>query len=400
MWCSRRTPTSGAPGSKTLTRAVGSIAEPLLLVLLRARTMPGRSTSPGVTQVLCVPRERSRKYGVMARSASKRRCSARATTRQRRLRWRSSTRDGSHVERRATARMRHQRGRQLNRPGIPPFPASTTFRGRVSQGAMAARRRPARQARRARRHGRERDADRSGAGAESAERPDDLPALAALGARGPEYFRPVCAAQAVAAAPRPVLCAWYRFRCSSPAATALHAGLRSIRLADPGLDQRANERPAHAHRVHRARARRRQDLRRQARARLPAVREAHAARQRWFRTLHRDNVELVTDRDPRGDAERGIATERGALHELDAIVFATGFQANRFLSADGDRGPRRALAATRNGATTRARTSASPCLASRTCSACTDRTRTSPTAAASSSTASARCTTRSGACAC
>ncbi|HMI92731.1 MAG TPA: hypothetical protein VK509_15250, partial [Polyangiales bacterium] len=50
----------------------------------------------------------------------------------------------------------------------------------------------------------------------------------------------------------------------------------------------------------------------------------------WFRTLTRDNVELVTD--PIASVnERGIAMRSGRQYDLDALVFATGFQANRFL---------------------------------------------------------------------
>ncbi len=50
----------------------------------------------------------------------------------------------------------------------------------------------------------------------------------------------------------------------------------------------------------------------------------------WFRTLTRDNVELVT-----GAIERvvpgAVVTGDGSRRELDVLVLATGFQANRFL---------------------------------------------------------------------
>ena len=50
----------------------------------------------------------------------------------------------------------------------------------------------------------------------------------------------------------------------------------------------------------------------------------------WLAALKRDDVELVTD--PIAEIrEDGIACASGAFHPVDAIVFATGFHANRFL---------------------------------------------------------------------
>jgi 4-hydroxyacetophenone monooxygenase len=51
----------------------------------------------------------------------------------------------------------------------------------------------------------------------------------------------------------------------------------------------------------------------------------------WFRSLTRDNVELVTDGISR-ITETGVMTEDGVVHEVDVLVCATGFQATRFLS--------------------------------------------------------------------
>ncbi|HIF63923.1 MAG TPA: NAD(P)/FAD-dependent oxidoreductase [candidate division UBP10 bacterium] len=50
----------------------------------------------------------------------------------------------------------------------------------------------------------------------------------------------------------------------------------------------------------------------------------------WFGALKQDNVDLVTDGIKRVTAT-GIECEDGSQHELDVIVFATGFHANRFL---------------------------------------------------------------------
>lgn len=50
----------------------------------------------------------------------------------------------------------------------------------------------------------------------------------------------------------------------------------------------------------------------------------------WLSTLQRDNVELVTD-GIREITPHGVRTDDGVEREVDAIVFATGFHANRFL---------------------------------------------------------------------
>jgi 4-hydroxyacetophenone monooxygenase len=50
----------------------------------------------------------------------------------------------------------------------------------------------------------------------------------------------------------------------------------------------------------------------------------------WLAALKRDNVELVTDPIAAITAS-GIRCESGAEHSVDAIVFATGFHANRYL---------------------------------------------------------------------
>jgi 4-hydroxyacetophenone monooxygenase len=51
----------------------------------------------------------------------------------------------------------------------------------------------------------------------------------------------------------------------------------------------------------------------------------------WATTLKRDNVQLITD--PIAAIEpSGVRTEDGAAHDVDVIVYATGFQASRFLT--------------------------------------------------------------------
>ena len=51
----------------------------------------------------------------------------------------------------------------------------------------------------------------------------------------------------------------------------------------------------------------------------------------WFKTLQKDNVELVTD--PIGAIEEtGLRLEGGGFHKADALIFATGFEATRLIS--------------------------------------------------------------------
>jgi 4-hydroxyacetophenone monooxygenase len=51
----------------------------------------------------------------------------------------------------------------------------------------------------------------------------------------------------------------------------------------------------------------------------------------WFKTLTRDDVSLVTDRIT-AIAESGVMTGDGTLHDVDVIVYATGFDVVRFLA--------------------------------------------------------------------
>jgi 4-hydroxyacetophenone monooxygenase len=51
----------------------------------------------------------------------------------------------------------------------------------------------------------------------------------------------------------------------------------------------------------------------------------------WARTLKRDDVQLISDGITE-ITETGIRTDDGAVHEVDIIVFGTGFQASDFLT--------------------------------------------------------------------
>ena len=96
----------------------------------------------------------------------------------------------------------------------------------------------------------------------------------------------------------------------------------------------------------------------------------------WARTLKRDNVELVSEQITE-ITPQGVVTADGVEHEVDVIIYGTGFKASEVPDAD-DRSPvGPASTCTSNGTATLGPTSASPCRASRTCSASTGRTRTS-----------------------
>ncbi len=50
----------------------------------------------------------------------------------------------------------------------------------------------------------------------------------------------------------------------------------------------------------------------------------------WYQTLARDDVSLI-DEPIRRFTETGIETEKGVIHDFDVVIFATGFNTNRFL---------------------------------------------------------------------
>ena len=52
----------------------------------------------------------------------------------------------------------------------------------------------------------------------------------------------------------------------------------------------------------------------------------------WYRTLRRGNVTLI-DQAVTAVTDTGVATESGEKHEADVLVWATGFQATRFVSS-------------------------------------------------------------------
>ena len=59
----------------------------------------------------------------------------------------------------------------------------------------------------------------------------------------------------------------------------------------------------------------------------------------WAETLKRDNVELLTDKIEE-ITPRGVRTADGTEHEADVVIYATGFQASKFLTPMTVRGRR------------------------------------------------------------
>ena len=89
----------------------------------------------------------------------------------------------------------------------------------------------------------------------------------------------------------------------------------------------------------------------------------------------------------------GIVTADGALHELDCVIYATGFKTNEFMFPMEITGIAAVSCAT-IWAAARTRISAWPCRAFRRCSSCTGPTRTPRVARSSSTTRHRRHTSR------
>ena len=117
----------------------------------------------------------------------------------------------------------------------------------------------------------------------------------------------------------------------------------------------------------------------------------------WARALKRDNVAADHRRRSARSRRHGIVTADGVEHEVDVIIYGTGFQASKFLTPMTRARAAAASTCTSSGPATPAPTSASRSPASRTCSASTGRTRTSSSTAASSTSPSAGCATSSAA---
>jgi 4-hydroxyacetophenone monooxygenase len=132
----------------------------------------------------------------------------------------------------------------------------------------------------------------------------------------------------------PLYRAWYRLRLNWIYHDKLYRALqRDPAWTDPTTINAANE----GHRKYftnyiRSELAGREDLLERAVPNYPPFGKRMLQDNGWFRTLKRDNVELVVD--PISEIRpRGIATSDGVFHEADVLVFATGFDVVRFISS-------------------------------------------------------------------
>jgi 4-hydroxyacetophenone monooxygenase len=152
--------------------------------------------------------------------------------------------------------------------------------------------------------------------------------------RNADYFSEVSPGKKWLLRHVPYYAAWYRFRLFFTHADGLHADLhvdpewphfrRSINAANDRIRNTLTQ-------YIESELGDRHDLRAHAVPDYPPFAKRMLLDNDWFRTLTRDNVELVSE--PIAEVnERGIVLSgSGRQLDLDALVFATGFQANRFL---------------------------------------------------------------------
>jgi 4-hydroxyacetophenone monooxygenase len=127
---------------------------------------------------------------------------------------------------------------------------------------------------------------------------------------------------------------WYRFRLSWTFMDKVHASLQKDR--DWPHPERSVNALNDAHREHFAKylldeLEGRPDLQRKALPDYPPFGKRMLLDNGWFRALRRDNVELVTD-GVTALTSTGVQTADGTEHEVDIVVFATGFQAQKPLT--------------------------------------------------------------------
>ena len=150
----------------------------------------------------------------------------------------------------------------------------------------------------------------------------------------PNYFAEVSDGMKWALAHIPFFARWYRFQLFWAFADGLHASLK----VDPNWDDGGKS-------INAKNARHREYMVRYLRSKLggnsplldkvtptyPPYGKRILIDNNWFETLQRGNVDLETGRIARIVPE-GIETEDGRRIELDAIIYATGFQASKVLA--------------------------------------------------------------------
>jgi 4-hydroxyacetophenone monooxygenase len=149
----------------------------------------------------------------------------------------------------------------------------------------------------------------------------------------PDYFRPVSEGKKWLLRHVPYYAPWYRFRLFFTNADGVHAGLhvdpawphprRSLNATNDRIRKMLTEYIDRELGEH-------TELRDKVLPDYPPFAKRMLLDNHWFRMLTRDNVNLVTD-PIEAVTPSGIRTRDGIQHDLDAIVLATGFQANRFL---------------------------------------------------------------------
>lgn len=222
---------------------------------------------------------------------------------------------------------------QLNRPSVPELPGLESFAGPAFHSARW-------------RHDVELRGKRVGVVGTGASGMQIVPKLAEQCAQvaifqrspqwsvpNPDYFRSVGAAKQWLLRHVPYYAAWYRFRTFYVSADGLHA---SVQL-DPSWPHPERSLNADNDRIRsmlvehiRRELGDRHDLLDKCIPDYPPFAKRMLLDNGWFRTLTRDNVELVTE-DIARVTPTGVELKGGATYELDALVFATGFQATRFL---------------------------------------------------------------------
>jgi 4-hydroxyacetophenone monooxygenase len=150
----------------------------------------------------------------------------------------------------------------------------------------------------------------------------------------PNYFLEVSPGKKWVLENIPFYARWYRFQLFWAFADGLHEALK----VDPGWadSQRSINRTNNRHRLFMERFIRSElgddsPLLDKVIPDYPPYGKRILIDNRWYQTLKRPNVDLVTERIRRITPE-GIETDDGVLHEVDAIVFATGFQASKMQS--------------------------------------------------------------------
>lgn len=150
----------------------------------------------------------------------------------------------------------------------------------------------------------------------------------------PNYFLEVSAGKKWVLQNIPFYARWYRFQLFWAFADGLHEALK----VDPSW-------PDSKRSINRTNNRHRQFMERFIRSELgdgsalldkvipqyPPYGKRILIDNRWYQTLKRPNVELVTEKIQRITAH-GVETEDGVLREADALICATGFQASKMQS--------------------------------------------------------------------